>query len=125
MLDTQGAISHSRAKTKVPMAATKRALATLGWVDLAVADRDWAVLTGVAAGWIELGSIEGLGGVTGRSVSTAAALAASGFSVRGDGGDGDGACIGRAIGVAACALAGWDFTGWVFTDGTFSAWAPG
>ena len=89
------------------MAATKRALATLGWVDLAVADRDWAVLTGVAAGWIELGSIEGLAAVTGRSVSTAAALAASGLSVRGDARAVAGACIGGET----CALAGWAFSG--------------
>jgi hypothetical protein len=38
VLETQGAISHKRAKIKVPIAATKRALATVGCFDLAGAE---------------------------------------------------------------------------------------
>ena len=46
VLETQGAISHRRAKIKVPIAATKRALAKLGWLALCR-----VALTGVETGW--------------------------------------------------------------------------
>ena len=86
MLETQGAISHSRAKTKVPMAATKRTLCRLGCFDLTSVKPGWVSAAGaeagrieaglVKAGWVKVDSIhsgwlKGLAAVTGRSASTA------------------------------------------------------
>src|SRR5450755_5159199 len=86
VLETHGAISQSRAKTKVPIAATKRALARLGWDDLAGADLARVELGCVKPSCVrpgcELDSLEGLAAVTGRSISATAASGAGRFSMR-------------------------------------------
>src|SRR6266849_10946154 len=98
VLEIQGAISHKRAKMKVPIAATKRALATLGCVDLDTVD---------------LSSLAGFVAATDGSGSTTAALADSRFSMRaGRAGGGvtgivEGACASRSRAWVMCALPAW------------------
>src|SRR5580704_12824671 len=101
VLETQGAISHKRAKMNVPIAATKRALATLGCVE---------------GDTVDLSSLAGFVAATGGSGSTTTALADSRFSMRvstragrAGGGTGvvEGACASRSRAWVMCALPAW------------------